>query len=124
MRSNDSNVSVVTLPNASRSSIVRGRLSRKPMRTRSTPASGDRGRGVDELEAVARAGVGDVEVALERVVAGEQRRRARAQRRVLLAHDHLVEIAVVDPELRAVADDQLLERLLVRPAEPARALRK
>ena len=38
-----------------------------------------------------------VELALERLVAGEQRRGRGAQRVIELAHDHLVEIAVEDP---------------------------
>src|SRR5688500_12188524 len=50
---------------------------------------------------------------LDLIAAGEERRGTRAKRAVELAHGHLVEILVIDPEARAVAHDRLLVRLVV-----------
>src|SRR5689334_19489420 len=79
-------------------------------------------RRVDVFDAAVRAAGNERKVVLESVVAGEKRRRRRAERRIELAHDHLVQVAIVDPHLLAVADDQLIERLVVGPAEPAGTL--
>src|SRR5690242_8931274 len=73
--------------------------------------------GVHVFEAALGATGDQREVLFERIVAREQRRRRRPERRVELAHDHLVEVAVVDPDLVAVTDDQLVERLVVGPAK-------
>ncbi len=73
------------------------------------------------MHAIALAGRDEREVLLERVVTSQQRGRRRAERGVELAHHHLVQVAVVDPYLLAVTDDQLFERFVVRPAELARA---
>ena len=76
----------------------------------------------DELEAIAFAGIGEIEILLECAVPGEERCRGRAQSEVELPYDDLVEIAVVDPELLAIADDQLLERRFIGPSKFSRAL--
>src|SRR4029078_11670720 len=62
---------------------------------------------------------GEIEVALE-AAAGEQRRRRRAERLAELPAADLVQIGVVDPDLLAVSDDRLLERLGVGEAEAVR----
>ena len=51
------------------------------------------------------------------LAAGEQRRGRRAERRGELAHRDLVQVPVVDPHALAVADDHLVGRLVVDPAE-------
>ena len=53
--------------------------------------------------------------------AGQQRRGRRAECLADPARAHLVQVAVVDPDLLAVGDDRLLERLGVGEAEAVRA---
>src|SRR4051812_24509482 len=73
-------------------------------------------RGLRPFEAVFRGQRAEIEIFLERA-AGQQRGRCRADRRVDLARARLVQVSVVDPDLLTVADDDLLERLLVDEAE-------
>ena len=119
MRSNESNVGVVTVPNVSRSSINRGRFSRKPMRT--LDAGLRRARtGVDELSpsllpASTISKLRSSELSPDSSAAG------LTQRNILLVGGDLIEIAVVDPQLCAITDDQLLAGLLVRPEATGRA---
>ena len=76
-------------------------------------------RRLDPVEAVLRRHGREVEVDLERA-AGQQRRRRRAERIRQLAGADLVQVGVVDPDLAAVGDDQLLERLRVGEAKAIR----
>ena len=58
----------------------------------------------------------DVEVVGEVACAAQQHRRRRRQRVVELAHRDLLEVAVVEPDARAVGDDHLLVRLRDSPS--------
>src|SRR5688500_5698109 len=69
------------------------------------------------FHAVAAARVAQLEGLLHVARAGEQRGGRGAERARELAHRHLVEVAVVDPYALAVADDQLVHRLGIGPAE-------
>ena len=86
----------------------RPRLSRGIASTQSRPSRAPSSRSVERAASTS-------------LRAGEQRRGRRAERLVELAHRDLVQVLVVDPDARAVADDELLVRLLVAPAELARA---
>src|SRR6185369_8532870 len=73
-------------------------------------------------QAVLGAGVRELECLLDVGGAGEQRRGRRAEGARQLAHRDLGEAAIVDPDAVAVADDHLVDGLVVDPAEPARPL--
>src|SRR5690606_20058147 len=78
------------------------------------------GLGLEPVEAVARAGRAYAEVLLDVVAAREQRGRTAAERLADRLDRDLIEVLVVHPQLRAVAYDQLLVGLFVRPADAAR----
>src|SRR5687767_8371776 len=59
-------------------------------------------------------------VLLDLVAACQQRCGAGAERAVVLAYRHLVQVLVVEPDPGAVADDDLLVGLVVLPAKLAR----
>src|SRR5271170_4653223 len=79
------------------------------------------GRGAQPVEAVRRRKVAPLEGLLDVIATGEQRRRSRAQRLIVAALDHLVQVRVVDPHPLAVADQQLLIGLVDTPAKFAGA---
>src|SRR5688572_19971060 len=74
------------------------------------------------FQAVAAAALGELECLLDLGAARQQGRRGGAERSGQLAHSDLVQIAVVDPDPLAVADDELIVRLGIGPAELARPL--
>ena len=120
LRSTSANLMTVTWPNWSRSSIASRPFLLKPRRMRSNAVSLVFGHRLQPVEPFLVAEIGQRIALLDFVAAGEQRRRAAAQRAVQLAHRDLVEVLVVNPQLRAVADDGLLVGLVVFPAEFAR----
>src|SRR3546814_10738122 len=71
-------------------------------------------------EAALRAGFGDVEVAVQACRIDQRRQRRVLFLGALRAHGGLGEVGIVDPDLAAVGDDQLLIGLDVLPSEPAR----
>ena len=66
------------------------------------------------------AGLRDVEVVGEVAPAAQQHRRRRRQRFVELAHGDLLQVGVVEPDARAVGDDDLAVRLAIVPAKAIR----
>src|SRR5271170_1784687 len=77
--------------------------------------------GAQPVEAVRRRKVAPLEGLLDIIATGKQRRRRRAQRLVVAALDHLVQVRVVDPHPLAVADQQLLIGFVDTPAKFAGA---
>src|SRR5688572_28053267 len=78
---------------------------------------------LEPLQAILRAGIRELERLFDVGGPGEQRRLRGAELIREFPHRYLVEIAVVNPHALAVADDELVDRLGVDPAEPARALK-
>src|SRR5437867_7442437 len=73
------------------------------------------------FQSACRSKIAPLEGALYVLGAREQRGRCRAQRLVISALDDLIEILVIDPDPLAIAHQQLLVRLVDRPAKLARA---
>src|SRR5690606_7335303 len=76
------------------------------------------------VEALVAILVDDGEALAHRTVAAEQHRRRRRDRVVERGDGSLLQLAAERPEILAVRDDELLERLLVMPAEAARPLER
>src|SRR5512135_1833919 len=75
--------------------------------------------GFQPLEPAGLPRVLQAEVLLDGVIAGEERRRSAGDHVAEPLHGDLVEVRIVEPQLHAVADDDLFVRLVVVPAELA-----
>ena len=75
---------------------------------------------IDKFDSVGIAAVDQNEVCLERVATGQQRSRRRAKRAIQLLDDHLIEVAIINPEFVAIADEELRVWLVIAPPELAR----
>ena len=77
-------------------------------------------RGLHPIEPILRGQRRQIEFLVERT-AREQRRRRRAERSAEFARARLVQVGVKDPDLLAIGDDELLERLRVGESKSIRA---
>src|SRR5437870_9516661 len=97
----------------------------EPLVVEAEPDLGERGflafrRRTEPFEPASGGQIAPVESALDVILAREERRGRGAERLIVPALHDLIEVSVVDPDALAVADQQLLVRLLDGPAELAR----